>query len=525
MKNKKDLERVFLSTENRMSKLSFLFGSTGFIFLVVLLELLFIVVVYLKLLDYIIPIISIVLIFDFMVLLYMLNVNEDYESYKITWSIIILILPLLGSLAYLFVKFDFFNNRYKKHFIIRNREFSKFIEIDEKLVNRIKNEDIELYHLHNYLEKSGNRGVYTDCEVKYFPSGEDMFSILLDELKKAENFIFLEYFIIDRGTMWNQILKILIEKVSDGVDVRIMYDGTCDFTKLPADYHKRLNKIGIKCIKFAPLYPFISTYFNFRDHRKMTIIDGKVVFTGGINLADEYINEKELFGYWKDTAVMLKGEAVKTFTVMFLKLSVTDITEKEIKYINSSNGLKYANKGYVIPYGDIPMDQYLVGKSVYLDILNQARKYVYIMTPYLIVDDEFLNALKFAAQKGIDIRILLPGIPDKVYINKIAKSYYRTLLDSGVKIYEYTDGFVHGKMMISDDIKAIVGTINLDYRSLYHHFENAVYLYKIDEISVIKEDILSCISKSQLITFKEVQKQSLSTKITGYLFKLFEPLL
>ncbi|NLZ75269.1 MAG: cardiolipin synthase [Erysipelotrichia bacterium] len=525
MKNKKDIEAVFLSEKNRMSKLSFLFGSTGFVFLILLLEIIFIIVIYLKLLDYIIPIISIIVIFDFIILLYMLNDDEDYESYKITWAVIILLVPILGSVAYLFVKLDIFNNRYKKYFINKNLDFSQYIETDEKLLKKIKKDDIELYHLHNYLKKAGNRGIYSNCEVKYFPSGEEMFPVYIEELKKAEKFIFLEYFIIDRGKMWNQILEILIEKVSVGVDVRVIYDGTCDFTKLPANYHKRLNKIGIKCVKFAPLYPFISTYFNFRDHRKMTVIDGKVAFTGGINLADEYINEKEVFGYWKDTAVMIKGEAVKSFTVMFLKMSVIAINEKEIEYINCSNGLKYEQKGYVIPYGDIPMDKYLVGKNVYLDVLNQAKKYVYIMSPYFILDDEFLNSIKFAAKKGIDVRILLPGIPDKKYINKIAKSYYKTMIEAGVKIYEYTKGFVHGKMMVSDDKKAIVGTINLDYRSLYHHFENAVYLYGNDAVLDVKNDMLASINESLEITNEEVLKQKLLTKIIAYIFKIFEPLL
>ncbi len=525
MKNKKDYQKLFLSEKNRMSKLSFLFGSTGFVFLILLLELIFIFVVYLKLLDYIIPIISAVIVLDFIVLLYMLNVDEDYESYKITWAIIILLVPILGSLAYLFVKFDVFNNRYKKHFIDRNKKFSQFIKNDEKLIEKIKNEDIELYHLHNFLKNSCNNGVFTNCVVKYFPSGEEMFSTYLEELKKAEKFIFLEYFIIDRGKMWNQILEILLEKVEAGVDVRVIYDGTCDFTKLPSNYHKRLNNAGIKCVKFAPLYPFISTYFNFRDHRKMTVIDGKVAFTGGVNIADEYINQKEVFGYWKDTAIMIKGQAVKSFTAMFLQLSVQEITDQEIDYINCSDGLTFDYEGYIIPYGDIPMDNYLVGKGVYLDILNQAKEYVYIMNPYFILDGEFLNAIKFAAQKGIDVRILLPGIPDKVYINKIAKSYYKTMIDYGVKIYEYTEGFVHGKMMVSDDKKAIVGTINLDYRSLYHHFENAVYIYGMEVVLDVKNDMLDCFSKSKLITYKEVAEQKLSTKIVAYLFKIFEPLL
>jgi cardiolipin synthase len=257
----------------------------------------------------------------------------------------------------------------------------------------------------------------------------------------------------------------------------------------------------------------------------MTIIDGKVAFTGGINIADEYINIKEVFGYWKDTAIMIKGEAVKSFTVMFLKMSVVNMSEKEIQYIKSSDELKYEQKGYVIPYGDIPMDKDLVGKNVYLDVLNQAKKYVYIMSPYFILDDEFLNSIKFAAKKGLDIRILLPGIPDKVYINKIAKSYYKTMIDAGVKIFEYSKGFVHGKMMISDDIKAIVGTINLDYRSLYHHFENAVYLYDVDAVIDVKNDMIKSIAESKEITSEDILKQKLSTKIVVYLFKIFEPLL
>ncbi len=350
-------------------------------------------------------------------------------------------------------------------------------------------------------------------------------------LEQAEHFIFLEYFIIDEGLMWGEVLEILARKAKEGVDVRLMYDGTCEFVLLPHKYLKLLRELGIKCKVFAPVSPFISTHYNYRDHRKILVIDGYTAFNGGVNLADEYINRVQRFGHWKDTAVMLKGEAVKSFTLMFLQM--WNIDEKTLEFpkkfifpatVSKGNAAEKAG-GYVVPYGDWPLDNDKLGERVYMDILNRALRYVYIMTPYLILDGEMETALKYAAERGVDVAVILPGIPDKKIPYALAKTHYKSLLESGIRIYEYTPGFVHAKVFVSDDREAVVGTINLDYRSLYHHFECATYMYGTDCISDIKSDFQSMLSKCRHVTPETVKKEKWMVKLTGVLMKVASPLL
>lgn len=325
--------------------------------------------------------------------------------------------------------------------------------------------------------------------------------------------------------MWGEILNILEQKVAEGVEVRVMYDGLIEITKLSTDYAKRLEAVGIKAKAFSPVTPFLSTYYNYRDHRKIAVIDGEVAYTGGVNLADEYINAIDRFGHWKDTAIKLKGDAVDSFLVIFLQLWST--TERELivePYLVEHEALPDTS-GYVIPYADSPLDRDKVGENVYIDILNHARQYVYIMTPYLILDSELEHAIRFAAERGVDVRIIMPGIPDKPMAYNLAKTYYRQLMNSGVKIYQYTPGFVHAKVFVSDHTKAVVGTINLDYRSLYHHFECATYLYKVDAIKDIYADFLATQEKSELVTVEMLKKRPLRQKIAGSLVKTIAPLL
>ena len=326
--------------------------------------------------------------------------------------------------------------------------------------------------------------------------------------------------------MWGRVLEILADKAAAGVDVRIMYDGACEFALLPHDYPGRLNALGIKCKMFAPLSPFISTHYNYRDHRKILVIDGHTAFNGGVNLADEYINEITRFGHWKDTAVMLKGEAVRSFTLMFLQM--WGIDEREI---DPSGFLSYPAfpreeaKGYVIPYGDCPLDNDKLGERVYMDILNRSLRYVHIMTPYLILDGEMETALKFAAERGVEVTLILPGIPDKKIPYALAKTHYASLLESGVKIYEYTPGFVHAKVFVSDSREAVVGTINLDYRSLYHHFECATYMYGTDCIAKIEEDFQDTLARCRQVTMDTVRREKWPVKLTGLLMKAIAPLM
>ena len=308
--------------------------------------------------------------------------------------------------------------------------------------------------------------------------------------------------------------------------MRVLYDGTCEFSLLPHDYPNRLKDFGIQCKVFAPAMPFISTHYNYRDHRKILVIDGHTAFNGGINLADEYINQVVRFGHWKDTAVMLKGDAVKSFTLMFLQMWGMD--EKEMCI---SNFLEYPTipqkdaQGYVIPYGDCPLDNDKLGERVYMDILNRARTYVHIMSPYLILDGEMETALKFAAERGVEVALILPGIPDKYIPYALAKTHYTSLLESGIQIYEYTPGFVHAKVFISDSREAVVGTINLDYRSLYHHFECATYMHGTECIPHIEADFQDTLRKCRKVTPETIRNEDWKVKLTGVLAKVAAPLL
>lgn len=305
-----------------------------------------------------------------------------------------------------------------------------------------------------------------------------------------------------------------------------MYDGSCEFSTLPRSYPKMLGRLGIQCRAFAPVSPFVSTHYNYRDHRKILVIDGHTAFTGGVNLADEYINRIERFGHWKDCAVMLKGEAVKSFTLMFLQMwCMADETTELGDYLSFPACPAENVRGYVMPYGDSPLDSEHVGKQVYVDILNRAERYVHIMSPYLILDSETENALKFAAKRGVDVALILPGIPDKKLPYALAKGHYSSLLSAGVKIYEYSPGFVHSKLFVSDDKKAVVGTINLDYRSFSHHFECAVYMHGTDCVADIEKDFTETLKLCRRVSMETVKKEKLSIKLAGILMKVIAPLM
>ena len=464
-------------------------------------------------------------IFVSIMVLYLLN-HPMNSNAKITWLVLIMLFPVFGSLFFWFTQAEL-GHRMEKAKLEQIISFTKTsIQQKKEVLERIAEESPETESLVHYLGRSGCYPIYDKTEVTYFPSGEAKFEELLHQLGQAKDFIFLEYYIVEEGIMWGQVLEILAQKAKEGVEVRIMYDGTCESFLLPYDYPRRLQKHGIKCKMFAPVTPFLSTHYNYRDHRKIVVIDGKVAFTGGVNLADEYINQKLRFGHWKDTAVMLRGEAVKSFTLMFLQM--WNVEEKQAdyyKYINVPVTPEKNAKGYVIPYGDCPLDDDKAGERVYMDILNRANKYVHIMTPYLIIDGEMETALRFAAKRGVDVKIILPGIPDKKMPYALAKTHYKHLLDSGVKIYEYTPGFIHAKVFSSDDCKAVVGTINLDYRSLYHHYECAAYLYKTDCIADIERDFAETLEKCRRITKESLKEEKLGTKMLGWVLKVVAPLM
>lgn len=464
-------------------------------------------------------------LFTFIMVVYLLNSRLNPTA-KITWLIVIMLLPVFGVLLFLYTQSNIGHRALKKWVNDVIAESKSCIAQETGVMERFTRENCGAASLARYIQRSGCYPVYEKTAVTYFPSGEEKFGEMLVQLEAAEHFIFMEYFIVDEGVMWGTILEILAKKAAAGVDVRVMYDGTCEFSLLPHDYPKRLRALSIKCKMFAPVAPFISTHYNYRDHRKILVIDGHTAFNGGVNLADEYINQKERFGHWKDTAVMLQGEAVKSFTLMFLQMWDMDKKEKEYaRFLSYPVNPRENAKGWVIPYGDCPLDNDKVGERVYMDILNRAVSYVHIMSPYLILDGETETALKFAAERGVEVVLLLPGIPDKEVPYALAKTHYPSLLASGIQLYEYTPGFVHAKVFVSDDREAVVGTINLDYRSLYHHFECATYLYKAGCIPQIEADFQATLAKCRQVTKETVRRESFKVKMTGYLMKAIAPLM
>ena len=464
-------------------------------------------------------------LFTFLMVVYLLNSRLNPTA-KITWLIVIMLLPVFGVLLFLYTQSNIGHRALKKWVNDVIAESKSCIVQETGVMERFTRENCGAASLARYIQRSGCYPVYEKTAVTYFPSGEEKFREMLVQLEAAEHFIFMEYFIVDEGVMWGTILEILVKKAAAGVDVRVMYDGTCEFSLLPHDYPKRLRALSIKCKMFAPVAPFISTHYNYRDHRKILVIDGHTAFNGGVNLADEYINQKERFGHWKDTAVMLQGEAVKSFTLMFLQMWDMDKKEKEYaRFLSYPVNPRENAKGWVIPYGDCQLDNDKVGERVYMDILNRAVSYVHIMSPYLILDGETETALKFAAERGVEVVLLLPGIPDKEVPYALAKTHYPSLLASGIQIYEYTPGFVHAKVFVSDDREAVVGTINLDYRSLYHHFECATYLYKAGCIPQIEDDFQATLAKCRQVTKETVRRESFKVKMTGYLMKAIAPLM
>lgn len=501
-----------------------IFGRLGLVMVLLLVQMLYLLLVFLWCEDYLPQVFSGHTVIAVFMVLYLVNYRLDPMA-KITWMVIIIPFPVFGTMLFLFIQSEL-GQRAMRARLKRIRE--------ESQTALVQNPDVMAEFeqvapgpaaMARYVATSGCYPVFAGNQVTYFPLGEDKFRQLLIELEQAEKYIYLEYFIVDEGLMWGKILEILARKAAQGVDVRLMYDGTCEFTLLPRNYPQRLRKLGIQCKVFSRATPLVSTHYNYRDHRKILVIDGHTAFTGGVNLADEYINHIRKFGHWKDTAVMIKGDAARSFTLMFLQL--WGLSEKQHENMPDSVPQTFSEppQGFVLPYSDDPMDGEKVGKRVYMDLLARSERYVHIMTPYLILDNELENALCYAAKRGVDVRLLLPGIPDKKIPYALAKTHYRALLDAGVKIYEYTPGFVHAKVFVCDDREAVVGTINLDYRSLVHHFECAAYLYGVSCIPEIEADFQDCLPKSRAVTYETVRKEKWYVKLTGFVMKLLAPLM
>ena len=444
-------------------------------------------------------------IFVVIMILYLFNNTMDSTA-KLTWLGIIAVAPVLGTLLLYFTQTNIGHRTVRQRVEKQIENTKELLKQDAEVLEELKGDPYATDDLHRYINRSGCFPIYKHTKVTYFPCGEDKFEAMLAELEKANKYIYLEYFIVEEGYMWGRILDILIRKAKEGVDVRVMYDGTCEITTLPHNYPELLEEKGIHTKPFAPVKPFLSTHYNYRDHRKILVIDGKVAFNGGVNLADEYINRIKKYGHWKDNCFRIEGEAVWSYTVMFLTnwnaLRHEDEDYLKFKY---DFGEETEMDGYIAPYADTPLDNELVGQNVYLNIINQANNYVYIATPYLVIDTDVRNALVLAAKRGVDVRIITPGIPDKKIVYQVTRSFYEHLINGGVKIYEYTPGFIHSKVFVSDDKIASTGTINLDFRSLYLHFENNTYLYNSEAVLDIKKDMTDTMALSREIHSGEIR--------------------
>ena len=452
--------------------------------------------------------------------------SKSNPAYKIAWLIPILLFPVFGGLVYLLFGSDRTGRYLRKKLQGIGTEMDNVIGVAYRR-SGVEQLPPDAANQSRYISHCAYCPPYQNTTTEYLPLGEVKFERMVEELKKAKHYIFLEYFIIQEGKMWNTILDILRQKAAEGVDVRVIYDDMGCIMILPTGYDRTLEQMGIKCRIFNPFVPILSSRFNTRDHRKICVIDGNVGFTGGINLADEYINAYEKHGHWKDTSILLKGEAVFNLTVMFLSMwDYLDGTTGKTDYSRYYPTVWDENaKGYVQPFADNPLDDEAVGETVYLNLINKAKRYVYITTPYLILSSEMFTALTSAAKCGVDVRIITPHVPDKWYVHAVSRSHYQPLIEAGVKIYEYTPGFIHAKTFVVDDDYAVVGTINLDYRSLYLHFECAVWMYQTPSVAQVRDDFFKTQQISQEITLEECRSLSFPRRLGRSVLRVFAPLM
>ena len=580
-----DIREMRLLKRGKKRLIKLVYGRTFIMSALIILQVLFVVALvdtlnrygpYMYMFSMAVTVISVLHIFN----------SDSDPSVKLSWLLFVAVGSPFGALFYVYVRSDVGHRRLKKQ-ISRILKYTSRAQPDMPLTMKaIEDCRPERSAFAHYMNDTCGYHPYPVTSLKYYPLGDDFLPDFLEDLSSARHFIFLEYFIVSEGQMWGKILYILSQKVKEGVEVRLMYDGTNEFTNLPHNYPAMLEKLGIACRIFDPVRPFVSTEYNYRDHRKIAVIDGKTAYTGGLNLADEYINATHPYGHWKDVAIRSYGGGVATFTRLFLEswnYQANKPMPEENRYIAASalNGLlrteggqrveearellqanrtdradrgdqadlavqgdqenqadqvnqvrtavdRIVEDGFVIPYADNPLDGERMGEQVYLDILQTASDYVYIMTPYLILDETMVNALTYAAKRGIDVRIILPHIPDKRYAFALAKTHYRELLEAGVKIYEYTPGFVHAKAFVSDGRRATVGSINLDYRSLYHHFEVGLYVDGNRVIGDILEDFQKTLDKCQQISLEDTRSGGFRNRFDralGAVFKLLAPML
>ena len=450
--------------------------------------------------------------------------SDSNPDYKVPWLFFILVLPIAGFMLYSM----FYSRKHKRKYmkrlaILKNKSY---VKDDSGLFERIKAENKTAYSHAKILCDISESHLFSDTRVTYFSLGEEMYRDMLEKLECAEKFIYMEYFIIEQGEFWSAVLDILEKKAEQGVEVRVVFDDIGCMTTLPGNYAKKLRKKGIEATTFSRMRGNADNEFNNRSHRKITVIDGKIGYTGGINIADEYINKKQRFGHWKDGGIRLDGEGVWELTRLFcidFGINVKKTPEQK-NYMYPESDIK--DGGYVVPFGDGPAPLYTrnVSKSIIQTLLSTATDYVYMTTPYLIIDNDLCQDIENTALRGVDVKIIVPGIPDKKMVSAMTKSFYHRLLEAGVKIYEYTPGFIHSKLYLADGKYAIAGTVNLDYRSLVHHFENGVWMYNCDCIRNIENDIVETLKKCEQVT-KSSKKPNVFQRLFRSLIKIFAPLI
>ncbi len=452
--------------------------------------------------------------------------KHENAAIKMPWIILLLVFPLLGLILY-----TLFGHKDAAKWMRRRYE-----EIDPKLLaeirqdpavmERLEREDPAVASQCRYIHQFGKYPVYQNTDVRFFSDAGAGFEAQLTELQKAERFIFMEYHAIEEGESFARLKAVLADRAAHGVEVRLFYDEIGSIGFIDRSFIQRMREIGVQCRVFNPMQPILNIFMNNRDHRKITVIDGKVGFTGGYNLADEYFNITHPYGQWKDTGIMLQGEAVEALTVMFLEMwNATEETDTGYEKYFPKSAYEAREGGCLQLYADSPLDSELLGENIYLNLIQSAQKSLYIMTPYLIISDEMARTLTLAAKRGVDVRIITPGIPDKKLIYKVTRSYYAGLAQGGVRIYEYTPGFLHAKQVIADGRVATVGTVNFDYRSLYHHFENGALLYGYDALRSVARDFEETFAVSREVTGQYREGRNTVLRIAQCILRLFAPLM
>lgn len=455
--------------------------------------------------------------------------NQDKtSSIKISWIILVLLFPIIGGALYLITGTSGTTKRMRRRYEEIDKKLFPLLPDQHNLVEEKKIADRSISNISNYLYDYAHYPIYLDSDVEFFSYATDAFEAQKAALSKAEHFIFMEYHAIEDAEAFSEIEEILIERVKHGVEVRIFYDDMGSIAFINKDFNRKMESQGIHCRVFNPVTPFVNLFLNNRDHRKITIIDGKIAFTGGYNIANEYFNITHPYGFWKDSGVKITGPATKSFTVMFLEMwnaiRKTDEDDTDINKYLPDIPYTPKEKCFIQPYADTPMDNELVGENLYIHLIDRAEKYIYFSTPYLIITDEMIHALSLAAKRGVEVVILTPGIPDKKMVFRMTRAYYKPLVQNGVKIFEFTPGFCHAKQCVSDDIVAVCGTINLDYRSLYHHFEDGCLIYGSDAVMDMKNDFEHSFDISEDVTDQYMSRSFRST-LWCLFMKLFAPLL